>query len=323
MPVVIHGIGRKRIQEVLINKGVIMEKYSFKNVSGDILKGHIWKINKPKGNIIIITGMEEHSGRYDDFARFFNDNGYNVVCVDHYGQGENVDDLSKLSIVPSSFFSRSVKNIDDLVKIIKKNKLPTYLFAHSMGSFMAQDYIQRFSTHVDKIVLCGTNGPNAKLLFKLGFRIAKLVVTRKNHNNKGTSLQKLAIGSYSRAIKNRKTDSDWLSYNEDNVKVYLEDPKCGYGSTNGFYYEFLKGNARLFNKKFLKKISSKSKIFIIGGEEDPVGAYGKGPKKLYELYKTLGVQNVELKIYKNMRHEIHNETDKIVVYKDILNFFNN
>lgn len=300
-----------------------MINYSFITVNNDVLKGFQWKAENPKGNVIIATGMEEHSGRYDDFARFLNENGYNVICVDHYGQGENIEDLDKQGIVPSSFFSRSVKNIDDIVKVTKKNKLPTYLFSHSMGSFMVQDYIQRFATHVDKVILCGTNGPNANLLFKFGYRLAKLIVNDKNRDKKATKLEKLAIGSYSKAIPNRKTNSDWLSYNEENVRKYIEDPKCGVSATNGFYYEFLKGNARLFNKKFLSKISPDINIMIIGGEDDPVGAYGKGPRKLFEMYKKLGVKNVELKVYENMRHEILNEDNKLIVYQDIVNFYNN
>ena len=300
-----------------------MENYSFKTVSGDTLKGHCWKIDNAKSNLIIVTGMEEHSIRYDDFAMFFNKNGFNVFCVDHYGQGENVDDLAKQGIVPSSFFSRSVKNIDDIVKLVKKNKLPTYIFAHSMGSFMIQDYIQRFANHVDKVVICGSNGPNAKMLFKLGFKLAKIIVKDKNRELKATTLEKLAIGSYAKSVKNRRTNCDWLSYNEDNVNRYIEDPKCGGGSSNGFYYEFLKGNARLFKKKFLKKISPNIKLFVVAGKDDPVGAFGKGPKKLYEMYKKLGVKNVELKIYEHMRHEILNEDNKTQVYSDILNFYLN
>lgn len=300
-----------------------MESYSFKTVNGDILKGHYWKSNNPKANIVLVTGMEENSARYDDFAMFLAANGYNVVCVDHYGQGENVDDLSKQGIVPSSFFSRTVKNIDDIVKLTKKNKLPTYLFAHSMGSFMLQDYIQRFATHVDKVVICGSNGPNAKVLFKFGFKLAKIIVTKKNREKRANLLEKLAIGSYAKSVKNRKTNCDWLSYNESNVQKYIDDPKSGGGSSNGFYYEFLKGNARLFNKKFLKKISPDIKILVIAGEDDPVGAFGKGPRKLYEMYKKLGVKNVDLKVYEKMRHEILNEDKKDMVYNDILNFYNN
>lgn len=299
-----------------------LEKYVFETVNGDYLKGFYWKAEKAKANLVIVTGMEEHASRYDDFALFMNKNGFNVVCVDHYGQGENVDNIADLGKVPTSFFSKSVRNIDGIVEAQKKNGLPTYLFSHSMGSFMTQDYIQRFSTHVDKVVICGTNGPNAKALFKLGSLISKVVTTKKKREKKAKLLEKLSLGAYVKAVKHRKTNCDWLSYNEANVHKYIEDPKCGGGSTNGFYYEFLKGNARLFKKKFLAKISPDIHLFLIAGQEDPVGANGKGPTKLAALYKKLGVKDVNLKIYQHMRHEILNEDKKQEVYDDILAFYN-
>ena len=298
------------------------EKYLFKTVNGDTLKGFSWKADKAKANLVIVTGMEEHSFRYNDFALFMNKNGFNVVCVDHYGQGENVDNIADLGKVPTSFFSKSVRNIDDIVKLQKENGLPTYLFGHSMGSFMTQDYIQRFAKSVDKVVICGSNGPNAKTLFSLGWTIARIVTTKKNREKRAKLLEKLSLGAYVKAVKHRKTNCDWLSYNEANVHRYIEDPKCGGGSTNGFYYEFLKGNARLFKKKFLAKISPDIHLFLIAGAEDPVGANGKGPSALAKLYKKLGVKDVNLKIYDHMRHEILNEDKKQEVYDDILAFYN-
>ena len=62
-------------------------------------------------------------------------------------------------------------------------------------------------------------------------------------------------------------------------------------------------------------------VLLVAGKDDPVGAYGKGPAALAKKYRKLGLEDVELKIYENMRHEILNETDKEVVYNDILAFF--
>ena len=101
---------------------------------GQTLRGYAWTIDKPKANVVIVTGMEEYALRYDDFAQFLNANGYNVYSVDHYGQGLTAGDEEHLGIVPKSFFSKSVKNIDDIVTSCRVSLLPTYIFAHSMGS---------------------------------------------------------------------------------------------------------------------------------------------------------------------------------------------
>ena len=84
--------------------------------NGDELFGYKWIAKNATHNLVIVTGMEEYAARYDDFALFMNDNGFNVYCIDHYGQGENSKD-GKLGIAPHSAFSKMVKNVDDLLEI--------------------------------------------------------------------------------------------------------------------------------------------------------------------------------------------------------------
>ncbi len=299
-----------------------MEKHgiSIKTVNGDTLFGFAWEVPSPEGVLIITTGMEEYAGRYDDFAKFINAHNYNVYCVDYYGHGENALTLDELGIVPRSFFSKSVRIIDDVAKKYAIKNKPLVVLGHSMGSFIVQDFIQRYSKRASKVVIVGTNGPNAKLAYAVGYPLARLICKFKGETKKAKMLANLAVGSYGKSIKNRKTDLDWLSFNEENVQNYIKDPKCGHPSSNGFYRELLKGNHRLYKNKFLHKIRKDLPVLVIAGYDDPVGACGKGPKALVKLYKKLGMNNVELKLYENMRHEILNETNKKDVYEYIWNF---
>ena len=296
------------------------QQITIKTVNNDIIHGYAWESENPEACVFALTGMEEHALRYDNFANFLVENNINFYCVDHYGQGDNVDDVSKLGIVPRSFFSKSVRILDDLVKKYRIKGKQTIVFGHSMGSFMIQDYIQRYSSHADKAIICGSNGQNGKIAYKFGYPLARMVAKIKGEEKEAKFLKSLAVGSYAKSVKHRKTDCDWLSYNESNVQKYIEDPKCGHPSSNGFYRELLKGNHRLYKAKFLKKIRNDLKIFVVAGADDPVGAYGKGPRALHSLYKKLGVKDAELKIYEGMRHEILNENNHQIVYDDLLKF---
>jgi alpha-beta hydrolase superfamily lysophospholipase len=287
--------------------------------NGEVLKGRAWTIKEPKANVIIVTGMLEHSLRYDNFAQELNNHGYDVFCLDQYGQGTNVNDVkTEYGIWPESGFSKSVKNCDELVSKLRVSCRPTYIFAHSMGSFMIQDYIQRYTEHVNKVVLCGSCGKQSAVSF--GYFLSKFVATKKRRNNKSPFLAKLVLGSANKRIKNPKSSNAWLSYNEENVAKYDTDQLCGGVASGGFYREFLKGLNRLYKTKFLKKIRSDISILIISGQDDPVGHYGKGVEKLYKMYKKLGIKDVSMKLYPNMRHEILNETNNKEVYKDIIDF---
>ena len=296
------------------------EVIKLKNDFEDTLYGIAWTCNKPKANVMIFTGMQETASRYDDFAKFLNENHYDVYCLDHYGQGLNIKDGDVRGLWPDSGFSKQVKTFGQLEVELKNTGLPTYIFAHSMGSFMAQEYIQRFHTRVNKTVICGSDYANP-FLMKFAYLLSLCMVNKKNQDLPNKTLAKLVTGNFAKAIKNRKTDFDWLSYNTDNVKRYIDDPKCGFIATGRFYREFLKGMARISKKMFLRKVRRTTPIFIIAGVEDPVGHMGKGPMKLEKVYKSYGLKNVKLKLYPNMRHEILNENNNREVYKDILEFF--
>lgn len=293
---------------------------SIKTINNDVLYGFAWECEKPEGIVVIATGMEECAYRYDEFAKFLNANGYNVYSIDHYGQGENVVGMSELGVVPRSFFSKSVRILDDIAKKYAIKNKPIIVFGHSMGSFMIQDYIQRYSKRPTKAIIMGTNGKNAKLAYAFGYPLARLVCKMKGEYKEAKLLKGLSVGAYAKSIKDRETECDWLTYNKENVQKYIADPKCGHPSTNGFYRELLKGNHRLYKSKFMNKIRKDLPVLIISGADDPVGACGKGPANLAKVYKKLGMSNVELKIYEHMRHEILNEDAKEMVYNDILKF---
>ena len=289
---------------------------------GDVLKGFSWASDiEAIGNVVIFEGMEEYVARYDAFAKFLNENGYNVYALDTYGQGENVkEDLSNIGVWPKDGFAKMVCAHHEMVKKAKENGLKTYIFSHSMGSYMGQDYIQRFSGDVEKVVLCGAGAKNSAV--GMGLFLAKLTTSKKNQYKKSKLLAGIMFGGFNKKIKKPRTGYDWLSYNEANVDAYIAHPLCGFNPNKGFCLEFLKGMKPLFDKKGLARVSKDQKLFIITGEEDPVSNYSKYTYELEKMYKGLGLKDVSIKVYKNARHEILNDNNREEVFKDILEFFN-
>lgn len=299
-----------------------MEKFSIKVVDEETLSGYKWEVEKPKANIIVMEGMEEHAERYDGLAVFLNEKGFNVYGLDCYGQGLNVNkDFSNVGVWPKEGFAKQVTAFDMLVQQLKaENNIPTYLFCHSMGSFMGQDYIQRYPGHVQKVILCGSGAKNGGVPLALFF--GRIFVTEKKRRKKSKILNKLMFGNFNNKIKNPRTSYDWLTHDEALVDKYIADPLCGFGPNRGFCVEFLKGMSRLYKKNNLRKINKDQKIFLICGEEDPVANYGKYVLTLEKMYKQLGLTNVSNKIYAKARHELLNEFIKEEVFNDIANFYN-
>ena len=71
------------------------------------------------------------------------------------------------------------------------------------------------------------------------------------------------------------------------------------------------------SKKNLERIGKEMPILIMAGGQDPVGDFGKEPKRLYKKYKSLDL-DCRIRIYKESRHELVNDVDKEQVFKDLL-----
>lgn len=292
-----------------------MAKFEIKINDVHTLKGNDYPIENPKANLLVLTGMQEYSSRYKNFALEMNSRGYSVHVLDHFGQGENAKSVEDQQKWPVGAWDMLLKALNLKVEELRKQGLPVYIMGHSMGSFFMQSYLEHYPNTVDKMVIMSSNGPGAP--YGLAKFLAKLNVNKKNWDKPSNFLNKLTVGGYK--VKNQKTKLDWLSYNEENVQRYIADPYCGARNTHGFYHEFLIGMATLYKSKNLNNVSKKEHLLIVCGEEDPVGGK-KGNTALYNMYKKLGVEDVTLKVYPKMRHEILNEKKAMDVINDIDEF---
>lgn len=292
----------------------MVNEFSFKNSFNDILVGNKWEVIFPKANIILVTGMCEYSLRYDKFATYLNGHNFNVYSLDHYGQGKN----GELGKPGKDYFFKMIETINELaIKLKEETQLPIYIFAHSMGSFVTQGLIEKYSYNFNKIILCGSNGKT--FLFKIANFVSSIYVNKRNYDKKVTLLHNLSIGSYEGKFK-KEGKNAWLSVNDTNVTNYSKDPYCSYRPTNGFYREFFKGLKSLHNKKLLKNVNPNLKVLIIGGSKDPVSNFSKGLISLNNEYRKYGI-NSRLIIYEDMRHEIINEKNNDEVFENIKDFY--
>ncbi len=289
---------------------------------GKVLKGRKWVAKEAKANLVFITGMDEHSARYEGFAKFLNENGVNLQVIDHFGQGLNCPDVKDIQKWPKDAFVLTLEGIEKTREEAAKNGLPTIVGGHSMGSFMIQGYLQAYPRADQKAIIMGSNG-GQKGLMSIAYCLASMMIHKGNWDKPNPTMQNLGLGGYAKAIKDRKSDLDWLSYNEENVKVYAADPYCGAMNTGGFWKEFLKGMKEIWKGKNLRKVNTTSHILLVSGEDDPVGQMGKGVRWLENTYKVkMGISDTKAIIYPHMRHEILNEDEKLGVMEDILAFIN-
>ena len=270
-------------------------------------------VENPKAVVIIIHGMQEHCLRYKNFAQYLNKNGYIAIASDLRGHGHTAISKEYLGYGEKDIFTETLTDQLNIINYANQTyNLPIYLFGHSYGSMLSQVLIQ-LTPLVEKCVLCGTANGNSGIM-KLGNFVVNLLKPFKKETSKGGIIEKLCIKSYGKGFER----GNWLTRDEKVFDEYLKDEYCG-GSFPFSFYRSMINNMHNANKG-IQKIGSK-KVFLIAGDNDPVGSKGKQVKQLYKLYLKNNI-NAKMKLYKGARHELLNETNKDEVYKDVVDFYN-
>jgi alpha-beta hydrolase superfamily lysophospholipase len=273
-----------------------------------------------KGAVQIAHGAAEHSQRYARLAQLLNAGGYVVYANDHRGHGQTALRAGKLGVAGADAWNGFVKDARQLTDIIRRDypNSPVFLFGHSMGSLIAQDYMARWGGDLTGVVLCGTTG----FLPGLDALVAHMEQAAQTDPDEPSTLFGQIFASFNAPFAPGKTGFEWLSRDESEVQKYVTDPLCGFMPSNGLAYEFLKGLRELWKPENEARIPKGLPILVISGDQDPVGGNTLGITPLLERYKCMDVQNMTHKFYRDARHEILNETNRDEVQRDVLAWLN-
>ncbi|MEK5393171.1 lysophospholipase [Margalitia sp. FSL K6-0131] len=276
----------------------------------------------PKAILHISHGMAEHIERYDEFASFLVSNGIFVYGNDHRGHGQTGERAGLHGYFSDEDgFERVVDDLYEINKVIQKEYpgTPIFLFGHSMGSFLARRYIQKYADSINGVIISGTGG-NAGLLGKVGKSIAKREMRKNGPKTPSPLMNRLTFGNYNRNIEQPKTEFDWLSNDPHQVEKYMKDPYCGFVCSAGFFYDLLTGMERIHQNQLIQFIPKDLPMFIFSGEEDPVGRRSKGVLKVIDQYKRNGLRNIDSVFFKEGRHEMLNEINRQDVFNAVYNW---
>ena len=297
-----------------------MKELKIRSTDNYELSLNLYETKKPKAIIQVIHGMEEHQDRYKDFATYLSKQGFMVVTSDMRGHGKNAKELGYFK--DKGGYKQLIEDQLKIRDYIQEhyNGTPVYLFGHSMGTMISRVLLQKNSKRYDKVVLCGY--PNYQSAAGAGVMISALIRTFKGPKYDSKLLQNMTTGSFNYSIENPKTKVDWLSYNEENVQKYINDPLCGFNFTVSAYNDLFHLLKQLHKAKAYKDINPSLPFLMIAGTDDPCTGGKKGTASSIATLQKAGFKNITRIDYENMRHEILNEDNKEQVYKDVVEFLN-
>ena len=292
---------------------------------GNKIQGYFYPAStEAKGVIQICHGMAEYIGRYEEMIEFLNKKGWHVCGMDMLGHGGTYE-LNKDKDMPLGYFGDGkgaiFKTISDILKLHKEAKnrfgddLQYFLYGHSMGSFVARAVysLPKYSGEFDAYVISSTMGPNPAVGF------AKLLASMAGKKKPANLVNAAAFGSYNKRVKDKKTVFDWISTDAREVEIYMKDDMLGFTFTGkGFYdlftlVEFIQ-SADAYDNLALRP------ILFTYGEDDPVGSYGEGVRKVIRAMEDKGAP-VDERSYGPYRHEIQHEPVRSEYFADIDKFF--
>ncbi|MDE6833410.1 MAG: alpha/beta hydrolase [Ruminococcus sp.] len=280
-----------------------------------LLKTHV-AVNIPENPIAtiqIIHGMSEHKERYYNFMKFLGEKGFITITADNIGHGKSIYPPHELGYICDEHPDNLL--IDTAYCLSKINhlnypSLPHFMIGHSMGSLIARCCL-KYDSNLDGVILIGTPcysrlAPFADLL------------TSELEKKLSPDYRNEIIREWSEKFLNRNFEDishSWICSNPEVVMAFNNDPLCNFTYTLSGYQALTGLMKQAYSMETAE--NPDMPIKFISGKDDPCML---SEEKFFEAIKSLeniGYRNITHKLYVGMRHEILNETDKMLVWNDI------
>jgi len=279
---------------------------------------------KPKGVVQLIHGFGEHSRRYLHMIVHLMEAGYIVAADDHVGHGKTAMVNDSWGDWGTAGPHTMMEDEHTFTKLVKEKypDLPYFLFGHSMGSFIARDYMATYGDELTAVTICGTCGSLPSLPAAL--EAAKALVDAGKGEEADPSLTGMLFAfMFARIAEPVRLGNEWICHDSYVQDDHAADPFDAFtkATTNRSMYNFCQMMACICGTEWAAKVPVGLPIYNIAGDEDPVGNWGEGVYQTSNWLAETG-HKVSTKLYSGYRHEIHNYAEiKEDVVRGIIDFF--
>lgn len=285
------------------------------------LRGTLYvPVGEIKGLVHVVHGMQEHMGRYEPFLRFLAQRGFLCFGYDHLGHGRTANGPEELGyFAPKNGWNYLVEDVHAFFSQVKAQYPghPFILFGHSMGSFIVRLAAARYGEQLDGLIICGTGGPNSAA--GAGIALTRLIGIARGKRHVSRAAEAAAFSQYNKRFPGEGPHA-WLTRDPDIREAFAADPLCHFHFTVSAMEDLVRLNRACNRPACFAATPARLPVFLISGQEDPVGDYGAGVQAVFDAYQARGMEHLSMKLYPQCRHELLNELDREQVQADILSF---
>ena len=279
-----------------------------------------------RGTVLIVHGMCEHKGRYEPVMEFLATHGYLAIAYDHRGHGESVKEEGDLGYLYDGGYEAMIEDMHEMVGEARKyaaertgrEDLPLTVLAHSMGTLVARCYLRKYDSELDRLVLCGC--PSKRGGTRAGLALLKVLKIFKGERGRSKLADVIVGGGYDKKFKKENVKYAWVNSDPNEVKLYNEDPLCGYTFTLNGYENLVKLMMLTYRDSDQKPGNPELPVRFFSGSEDPCAITHDKLRAAAKFLRRQGYKNVKVRIYPGMRHEILREREKAEVFAGLIWF---
>ena len=276
-----------------------------------------------KAVVLVGHGMNDHSGRYIEFAEALARIGIAAYLPDLRGHGDTDTGKNRGYLADKDGFRRVLDDLVELGDFAAKEPgvVPLFYFGHALGALLGMGLCSIYGKYLDGVVLSAPPEKPSGFLRAAGRLVVAMGSRVLGVHAPGKLPRNMSFGGYNRTVRSARTGSDWITRDGRVVDAYLADPKCNFVCSYGFYADLMDGLDLVYAAGFLESVPTNLPIYLFCGSSDPVIGMRLGFDRLVQSFKTLGIVDFESRCYEGARHETINELNKDEVISDIEDWF--
>ena len=273
----------------------------FKSDDGSLLYCESFRVENPKASLLVVHGIGEHLGRYQEFARVMNRSRIDVHCLDLRGHGRSNGIRGHVQS-----FLQYHQDLEAWVSHLQGNEelsteIPCFLFGHSLGGLICTGFLARRKPEPLSVPIVGLALSNPAFgiamnpLRKMEKELAKRLPSFLRHVQVPNSIP-----------------AEKLSHDKKAVEAYKQDPLVHSWATPALYLAMLEEMRAL--KKLLPQLKMPL-LFLLSGKDTIVhtAAAERFAKKLTVAYP----ENIRIRHFHGFFHEIFQETKRERAYLEL------
>jgi acylglycerol lipase len=264
-----------------------MAKYSYTegtfNGKGNVQIAYRgWAAEKPKGVVVIVHGMGEHSGRYNHIIDALSGKKISFFALDLRGHGKSQGERGHIDIFLDYVFDLKI-----YMNMVREahNDLPIVMLGHSLGGAIACRYALTYQNDLKGLAL---SAPSLILEKKPSF------ITR--------AASPLLSAIAPKTSTANQIDPSLLSHDEQQVKMYTEDPLVHDRITPRLYSELVRNGEYCLGRAADIRVPL---LIVHGGADKIISVHGSEI-----LHERALSEDKNLIVYPDLYHEVMNESPR-------------